>query len=86
VVLPGALAAEPTAHGVHAVQRLAGFASSSHIPAGHGTEPDAPPAQYVPGTQVAHCTGFVLVAGTVWAVPGAHMPAGAHPLELGTAL
>ena len=81
VVEPGAVCTVPGGHGVHAVHKLAGFASSSHSPAEQAIDPELAPAQYVPGTHATHCTGLVGVAGTVSAVPGAHEPAGAHALE-----
>ena len=45
VVEPGAVCTVPGGHGVHAVQRLAGFPSSSHSPAEHAIDPELPPAQ-----------------------------------------
>jgi hypothetical protein len=45
VAVPSMLTAEPGAHCVHGTHTLAGFASSSQVPAAQGTAVAVPPAQ-----------------------------------------
>jgi hypothetical protein len=51
------LAKKPGEHWVHGTHALAGFASSSQVPALHTTRGEVSPAQYCPALQRSHWGG-----------------------------
>lgn len=65
----------PGAHADHGVHVEAGFASWSQVPFAHACLAVAPPAQYVPTSQVVQTGGDVGVPAAVCSVPAAHAPA-----------
>lgn len=78
VVVPLAVTNVPAAQLVQATHAVAALPSWSQVVAAHGCFGVAPPGQWKPAAQLAHCGGDVAVPGAVCSWPAGQASAGRH--------